>query len=57
MSPMSPRTSRVAIASLVMGVAAALGIPVLVVLGVLVSSPRDVGDVVGVLRSADRVRG
>ena len=49
MSPMSPRTSRVAIASLVMGVAAALGIPVLVVLGVLVSSPRDVGDVVGVL--------
>lgn len=49
MIPQGPRTSRVAIASLVMGVAAALGIPMLVVLGVLASSPRDVGDVVGVL--------
>lgn len=47
--PQGPRTSRVAIAALVAGVGTALGVPLLVVFGVLATTGRDAVDVVGVL--------
>ena len=40
MSPTGPRTSRVAIASLAMGLVASLGIPIVIVVGLFVSPPR-----------------